>query len=134
VIVTFGLPSVFQSAVLTDAKSVQPFDATADQRVHAESPAGTRPRSTYASEVLRSNSVLCTPHCAAAGGANADMYAMSGIVGLIFGNSLLALIVAVALGVLTLVVELSLAGGRTTRRLRTSGTGLGGCGQPPGSA
>ena len=49
-------------------------------------------------------------------------------------NSLLALLVAVALGVLTLVVELLLAGGRTTRRLRTSGTGLGGRGQRPGSA
>jgi hypothetical protein len=37
-------------------------------------------------------------------------------------NSLLALVVAVALGILTLGVELLLAGGRTTRRLRTSGT------------
>lgn len=83
----------------------------------------------------RASPVLCTPdHCPAAGGANADMYAMPGIVGLIFGNSLLALIVAVALVVLTLVVELLLAGGRTTRRLRTSGTGLGGRGQRPGSA
>lgn len=73
--------------------------------------------------LARASPVLCSPdHCAAAGGANADMYAMSGIVGLIFGNSLLALIVAVALGVLTLVVELLLAGGRTTLG-RTSATG-----------
>jgi hypothetical protein len=73
---------------------------------------------------------LCTPdQCGAAGGLTAYRYATSGIGRLIIGNSLLALIVAVALGVITLVVELLLAGGRTTRRLRTSGAGPGGRGQ-----
>ena len=68
------------------------------------------------------------------GGVTAYRDATSGIGPLIIGNSLLALIVAVALGVLTLVVELLLAGGRTNLRLSTSGTGPGGRGQRPGSA
>ena len=75
--------------------------------------------------------VSCTP---ALCGVTAYRDATSGPGRLIFGNSLLALIVAVALGVLTLVVELLLAGGRTTLRLRTQGTGWGGRGQRPGSA
>lgn len=79
--------------------------------------------------------VSCTPAlCGDWGGVTAYRDATSGPGRLIFGNSLLALIVAVALGVLTLVVELLLAGGRTTLRLRTSGTGPGGRGQRPGSA
>jgi hypothetical protein len=79
--------------------------------------------------------VSCTPAlCGDWGGVTAYRDATSGLGRLIFGNSLLALIVAVALGVVTLVVELLLAGGRTTMRLRTSGTGPGGRGQRPGSA
>jgi hypothetical protein len=67
--------------------------------------------------------VSCTPAlCGDWGGVTAYRDATSGIGRLIFGNSLLALIVAVALGVLTLVVELLLAGGRTSLRLSTSGT------------
>ena len=79
--------------------------------------------------------VSCTPDlCGDWAGVIAHRDATSGLGRLIFGNSLLALIVAVALGVLTLVVELLLAGGRTTLRLRTQGTGWGGRGQRPGSA
>src|ERR1035437_10389552 len=79
--------------------------------------------------------VSCTPAlCGDWGGVTAYRDATSGPGRLIFGNSLLALIVAVALGVLTLVVELLLAGARTTLRLRTSGTGPSGRGQRPGSA
>jgi hypothetical protein len=68
------------------------------------------------------------------GGVTAFRDATSGLGRLILGSSLLALVVAVALGVLTLVVKLLLASGRTTLRLRTSGTGPGGRGQWPGSA
>ena len=75
-----------------------------------------------------------TSHCDMSVLFAADVDSASILGMLIAINSLLALLVAVALRVLTLVVELLLAGGRTTLRLRTQGTGWGGRGQRPGSA
>jgi len=77
----------------------------------------------------------CTPaSCGVGGDVTSYRDPTSGIGKLIFGNSLLGLIVAMALVVLTLVVELLLADGRTALRRGKSETEPSGRGQRPGSA